>query len=232
MHYYSSLAEQHKSTDNCVRAGVKPLGRSCEQASRIPQAKGTEIGSGKVGYTCNVNKNIKRYFQILLQSKLYHGWLLHWHEVALPSTTLVIRRAALTQGELGAEMPLLPPPCQAKAGCWGAAWCHTSASWNYTRSAFIIENTSYNFQTLRHFPNKAIFVGSKKKKNWLLSTLGFNITMAALKHWHNNKSHEMPCTAQLCCGEQGGHRGDIQSSDRSTNWDFTEDMAQSDITWI
>lgn len=34
-----------------------------------------------------------------------------------------------------------------------------------------------------------------------------------------------PGRAELCCGEQGDHRGDTESSDKSTNWDFTENVA-------
>lgn len=78
LHYYISLTEHCKFTENCVRVGAKPLVRSYKQAIYIPQAMATEIGSGKVAYTCIVKKNfkIKVYFQTLLISKLYHGWLL------------------------------------------------------------------------------------------------------------------------------------------------------------
>lgn len=60
-----------------VLVGVKPLVRSYKQASYIPQGKGIGIASGKVAYTCIVNKNIKIYFQSLLISKLYHDYLLY-----------------------------------------------------------------------------------------------------------------------------------------------------------
>lgn len=114
------MAEHHKSTENCVRVGVKLLVSSYKQTSYIPQAMGTEIGSGKVAYTCIINKNIKSYFQTLLIFKLDHT------DTRLPSTILFISRASLTQAELGAkEIPLLPSPCQALQGsvCLVPHWC-------------------------------------------------------------------------------------------------------------
>lgn len=54
-------------------------------------------------------KNIKRHLKILVILKIYLGWLLHWHNDALPSIMSFISRASLTQAELGTNEATLPP---------------------------------------------------------------------------------------------------------------------------